>query len=230
MFQSATPFAIRDENDGQQGVGAKSVKPVLGVSSHSIHAGQQPQKRGGLVDSTPLKGGLLSGAQTIGAKSTRKALGDLSSSQVNIRGLATPQQQKGIGGGGGGVTTSKKLNVPGLVGGQGSSIVGSSIKPANSVFASMVEAAAISIPSDDVHDPADMVCSYVGKDEDAYDYVMRKAATIKFTLSPPGVDEIWTGGNDSCWQELPLDSGGELNSSLDELPMPVISCEVPESL
>ena len=227
MFQSATPFAIRDENDGQQGpLGTKSSKPVLGVSSH---AGQQPQKRGGLVDSTPLKGGLLSGAQTIGAKSTRKALGDLSSSQVNIRGLATPQQQKGIGGGGdggGGVTTSKKMNVPGLVGGQGSSIVGSSIKPAT-MFASMVEAAAISIPSYDVHDPADMVCSYVGKDEDAYDYVMRKAAAIKFTLSPPAVDENWNGSN-SCWQELPLNCGAELNSSLDELSMPDISCEVPE--
>ena len=213
MLQASTPFSIHDENGPQTAkLGGKT------------GLGGGGPKRVGLVDSTPLKAGTLAN----GAKSTRKALGDLSSSQVNTR-LATPQH----GGGGGAATTTKKIQFP-TVGAMG---LGSSMKHKISTQAApqaVAESSRLVIARDEEYDVADMLCSRIGKEEDVFDAVMRKAAKIKYTLSPPmaTVFPDYSELDECCWQEQPVE--GDLSImgpglSVDDEPQaPVLDCELPE--
>lgn len=224
MLQSSTPFAIRDENQGQ--TKASSVKPMMGLNT----LGQQ--KRVGLVDSTPLK---ANGLNINSAKSTRKALGDLSSSQVNSR-LGTPGNH--------GTATTKKIQfkeaAPTFPMGLGSTVK----QPVATFQISSSSSSALAAPAVapfveastevDPYDVADMICSHVGKNEDAYDYVVRNAAKLKFTLSPPACHsmtdtEAWsdklaewrtTAANDD---ELFFAKGSEC-----EFELPVIECDLPD--
>lgn len=213
MLQASTPFAIHDEN------GPQTAKGKTGLGGGPV--GQQ--KRVGLVDSTPLKAGTLAN----GAKSTRKALGDLSSSQVNTR-LATPQH----GGVGGVATTTKKIQFA-TMGGLG---LGSSMKHKISAQAApqaVAESSRQVIARDEGYDVADMLCSRIGKEEDVFDAVMRKAAKIKYTLSPPmaNVFPDYSELDDCCWQEQPVDGDLSMGPGLsvdDEPQAPVLDCELPE--
>jgi len=211
MLQASTPFAIRDENDVKTGARTGKRGGLGGIG----HGG------GGLLDSTPLKATTLT--STTNAKSTRKALGDLSSSQVNTR-LATPGHNLG------GKLHLKEAPTVFVLG------TSSSIKPQkpNSAILPIAETAKAAATSTTAAaaataDVEDMLCSHVHTDEDAYDYVMRKAAKIKFTLSPPACDTLREAHIDDEWHVpgLPAESdwcGGEA----DELQPPELDCELPD--
>jgi len=209
MLQASTPFAIRDENDVKTGARTGKRGGLGGVGLGG----------GGLVDSTPLKATTLT--STTNAKSTRKALGDLSSSQVNTR-LATPGHSLG------GKPQLKEAPSVFVLG------TSSSIKPqkVNSAIVPFAETATVAATSTTTtavgaSDVEDMLCSHVHKDEDAYDYVMRKAAKIKFTLSPPACDTLREVHVDDEWQVSAVESdlcGGEA----DELQPPELDCELPD--
>ena len=241
MLQASTPFAaFRDENDvvstakGGKGGG-------LGVGG-----GLAGQGKRGLVDSTPLKHAGGGAGLTNGVKSTRKALGDLSSSQVNTR-LATPQH-----GGGAGATTAKKAQFGGNVvilaglsssikqhgGGSGGGGISSKSQPVAAAEATVPAPAAA---AEDGFDVADMLCSHLGKDEDAFDYVMGKAAKIKYTLSPPACTSVLdleeaAGAaaadlSAGCWREQHADGDSLLldDATLNyhEAPLVLPECELP---
>lgn len=170
MLQASTPFAIRNEND---------------AIPSSVKIGGKGGGLGGvtrrLVDSTPLKPGLSSLGAVNGPKSTRKALGDLSSSQVNTR-LATPAHAP--------PTTAKKA----------------SLQPV--IFTESHRKTAP--PSSSKHgasefDVSDMICSHVGKDEDPFDLVVRKAAKMKFCIAP-SVCQPLLHADEVVWRDLPTDS------------------------
>ena len=152
------------------------IKKRLGLGNHNINNNNNNNNNNShndndLISATPSKVSLTT------TKSNRKALVDLTHSQVNTR--ATPgrpllqqhQQQQGLG--------LKKLifknDTNNLLNNNSSSSSSSSIIMNSSKKVTISEP---DIPIDD------MICSRLHIDEDPYDKVQRMAAQYKFTLNP----------------------------------------------
>lgn len=189
----ATPFAIRNEND---------------AIPMSVKGGGKGGGLGGtarrLVDSTPMKPGLSSMGAANGPKSTRKALGDLSSSQVNTR-LATPAHAP--------PTTAKKASLQPVI------FTESNRKTAPSSSSKPAVASEF--------DVSDMICSHVGKDEDPFDLVVRKAAKMKFSVAPPSCQPL-LDADEVIWREQATDGlvWRDASTEEDDCVPSFIDCEL----
>lgn len=207
MHQSGKPFAIRDENNVTHASTAKGGLAAAG------RPGLGGVKCGGLIDSTPLKPS-SSVIIATGTKSARKALGDLSSSQVNTR-LSTPGAallgQHGVTA----IKTPAQFKEC------------NSIKPAalSSSTAAMREMRFTD------YDMDDMICSYVGKDKDPYDLVLRKTAKLKFTVAPTTCSSLFYA-EETMWRDRPADAEADVFSTMtgSETPyegeQPFLECEL----
>ena len=179
MLSSSTPFKIHDENGG--------------VSTTKKHVTAKKTFGGGGNDKSVMKSAKrldLNTKTPLGAKSSRKALGDLSSSQVNtqnrlVPGFGNASSMKG-GGNGTGKSTKSKL----------------------SFQLAFDEKADNEQPTKSKIDSSQFICSQMGVEEDVYDTVMRKASKIDVVLAPmTGTDE----GGDSA-----LEFADEYNSNQEQ--------------
>jgi len=149
------------------------IKKRLGLGNHNINNNNNNSHNDNdIISATPSKVSLTT------TKSNRKALVDLTHSQVNTR--ATPgrpllqQQQQGLG--------LKKLifknDTNNLLNNNNTS---SSSSSSSSIIMNSSKKVTISEPDIPIDD---MICSRLHIDEDPYDKVQRMASQYKFTLNP----------------------------------------------
>ena len=164
MLSSTTPFKIHDENGG--------VSAVKGVTAKKTFGGGLGGDKGAMKSVMKSGKGLnLSTKTPLGAKSSRRALGDLSSSQVNT------QNRLAVNGFG---------NASSMKSGNGNT---KSAKNKLSFQLAFDENLEVEQPSKSKIDSSQFICSQIGAEEDVYDTVMRKASKIDVVLAPmSGVD------------------------------------------